>query len=267
MLSNSQVRRYLHIYILIVIDTEEETAELTRHLKARTLTKLDGKFSSTLSKVMRIIQGKEFKVQQLIINLCAVDRKKHTVFSTDEAFSKIQTYHMLSHQISKYCSIYDYELLEAFVESTECPEAIEVLTAFTDEMHSSILKELDLLSECGEKLNPDDLMPGTYRFAIEYIGGTCTLETKTTIQNVIREHFHLQKGTIVFKGVEIKCIILVYQISAAVKSYLLEYKLDNQNLTAFAAHNITCLNIDGVEKRIPLEWSKTVSWLTYAYVT
>ena len=210
---------------------------------------------------MDIIEGK-FEVKQLIVYLCAADRNKLTVFSTDDAFSKIQTYHMLSHQISKYCSIYDYELLEAFVESTGCQEAIEVLTAFTDEMHSSILKELDLLSECGTKLNPDDLMPGTYRFAIEYIGGTCTLKTKTTIQNVIREHFHLQKGTIVFKGVEISCIILVYQISAAVKSYLLEYQLDNRNLTAFAAHNITCLIIDGVEKRIPLKWSKKVSWLT-----
>ena len=207
---------------------------------------------------MRIIEGKEFEVQQLIINLCAADRSKHTVFSTDDAFSRIQTYHMLSHQISRYCSIYDYELLEAFVESTDCQEAIDMLTAFTDEMHSSILKELDLLSECGKMLNPDDLMPGTYRFAIEYIGGTCTLETKTIIQNVIREHFHLQKGTIIFKGVEISCIILVYQISAAIKSYLLEYQLDNRSLAAFAACNITCLIIDGVERGIPLEWSKKV---------
>ena len=209
---------------------------------------------------MRIFEGKEFEIQQLIINLCAADRTKLTVFSTDDAFSKIQTYHMLSHQIGKYCSIYDYELLEAFVESTDCQEAIEVLTAFTDEMHSSILKELDLLSECGKMLNPDDLMPGTYKFAIEYIGGRCTLETKNTIQNVIHEHFHLQKGTIVFKGVEISCIFFVYQISAAVKSYLLEYQLDNRNLTAFATHNIACLIIDGVEKRITLEWSKKVMW-------
>ena len=207
---------------------------------------------------MRIIEEKEFEVQELIVNLCAVDRKKLTVFSTDDVFNKIQTYRMLSHQISKYCSICDYELLEAFVESTDCPEAIEALTTFTDEMHNSILKELDLLSECGQMMNPDDLMPGTYKFAIEYIGGRCTLETKSTIQNVIREHFHLQKGTIVFKGVEMACIFFVYQISEAVKSYLLEYQLDNQNLIALAANNITRLLVDGIEKRISLKLSQKV---------
>ena len=207
---------------------------------------------------MRIIEGKKFEVQELIVNLCAVDRKKLTVFSTDDALNKIQTYRMLSHQISQYCSICDYELLEAFVESTDCPEAIEVLTTFTDEMHNSILKELNLLSDCGKMLNPDDLMPGTYKFAIEYVGGQCTLETKITIQNVIREHFHLQKGTIVFKGVEMACVFFVYQISAAVKSYLLEYPLNNQNLIAFAAHKITRLLIDGIERKIPLKLSQKV---------
>ena len=204
------------------------------------------------------MKEKGFKVQHLINNLCAADRNKITVFSTDEVFGKIKTYTRLSHQINKYCSIYDYELLEAFVESTDCQEAIEVLTAFTDKMHSSILTELDLLSDCGEKLDPDDLMPGTYIFAIEYIGGHCTMKTKTTVQNVIREHFHLQKGTIIFKGIRISSIIFVYQISAAVRSYLLQYQLDNQSLTCFAKYSITCLIIDGIEKRTLVQWSKKV---------
>ena len=205
------------------------------------------------------MEEKKFEVQQLINNLCAADRNKITVFSTDEVFGKMQTYKMLSHQISRYCSIYDYDLLEAFVESTDCQEAIEVLSTFTDEMHSSILKELHLLSDCGKKLNPDDLMPGTYTFTIKYVGGgQCTLETKGVVQNVICEHFHLQKGTIIFKGVQIACIIFVYQISAAIRSYLLQYQLDDQSLTCFAQHKISCLIIDGIEKRISLQWSKKV---------
>ena len=204
---------------------------------------------------MQIIKEKNYEVQQLITNLCAADRNKITLFSTDEVFSKVKDYPMLSHQIGKYCSIYDYELLEAFVESTGCQEAIKVLTTFTDEMHCSILKELDLLSACGKKLNPDDLMPGTYTFAIKYIGGQCTMETKRVVQNVICEHFDLQKGTIIFKGIKIASIIFVYQISAAVRSYLLQYQLDNQSLACFAEHSITCLIIDGIEKRIPLQQS------------
>ena len=205
---------------------------------------------------MNIIEGKKIKVQQLISNLCAADQRKCTVFCTDDVFAKIETYHKLSQQIGKYCSIYDYELLEAFVESTGCPEAIDVLTAFTDEMHNSILKELDLMSECGKMFNPDDLMPGMYKFVIEYVGGRCTLETKKTIQNVIREHFHLQKGTIYFKGIEIACIALVYQISEAVKLYLLQYQLNDQDMATFSAHSISCFIVDG--KKIPVQKSKEV---------
>ena len=199
---------------------------------------------------MKIIKEEKFKVQQLISNLCAADRNKITVFSTDEVFRTVNTYNKLSHQIGKYCSIYDYTLLEAFVVSTGCQEAINVLTAFTNEMHNSILKELDLLSDCGKKLNPDDFMPGTYKLAIKYVGGECTMEIKRVVQNVICEHFHLQNGTIIFKGIEIASIVFVYQISEAIRSYLLQYQLHYESLVNFTKHNITCLTIDGVEKRI-----------------
>ena len=234
-------------------NTGEETPEITRTLNARRLSKLDGRLANTLSKIMHIMKEENFEVQELITRLCTADRKKLTVFSTDEAFQEIKTYPYLSHKMGRYCSIYDYQLLEAFVESTECERAIEVLAAFTDEMHSSILKDLDLLSDCGKKFNPDDLMPGTYIFAIEYIGGQCTMETKAVIQNVIREHFRLQKGTIIFKGIVTSSIIFVYQISADVRSYLLQYQLDNQDLAALAAHKITHVIIDGIKKRIPLQ--------------
>ena len=199
------------------------------------------------------MKKENFKVQELITRLCTADRKKLTVFCTDEAFKEIKTYPKLCHKIGLYCTIYDYQLLEAFVESTECTKAIEVLAAFTDEMHNSILKDLDLLEDCGKKYNPDDLMPGTYTFAIEYIGGQCTMETKTVVQNVIHEHFHLQKGTIIFKGILTASIIFVYQISADVRSYLLKHHLDDRDLAALAAHKITYVIIDGTKKRIQLQ--------------
>ena len=197
--------KHIASYILSVTDSDwaEGTAEITRRLNAHTLARLDGRLSNTLSKIMRILEEEKFEVQKLINNLSASDLNKITVFSSNEVFGKIKTYPMLSQEISKYCSIYDYKLLKSFVESTECQEAIDVLTTFTDEMHTIILKELDLLSDCGKKLNPDDLLSGTYTLAIEYIGGYCTIQIKTVIQNVIREHFHLQKGTITFKGIEI----------------------------------------------------------------
>ena len=202
---------------------------------------------------MRIIETEKYEVQELITKLCKADQNKLTVFSTDEAFKKIKTYSNLCHKIAQYCNIYDYQLLEFFVKFTECNKAIELLAAFTDEMHNSSLKNLDLLSDCDKMFNPDDLMPGTYIFAIEYIGSQCTMVTKTIVENVIIERFHLQKGTIIFKGIKTASKTFVYQISADVRSYLLKYHFDDQDVAALAANKVTYLIIDGIETRIPLQ--------------
>jgi len=214
---------------------------------------------------MRIIKEKNFDVEELITNLCTADRNKNTVFSTDRDFNEIQTsrdrqYTQLSRQIGRYCRIYDYTLLEAFVESTDCEEAIKVLTDFTDEMHGSILTELNLLSESGQKLNPDDSMPGTYKFVIKYVGDHCTMPIQAAIQNIILEHFRLQKGTIVFKGAGEGCITFMYQISKAAKMYLQQYRLEDKDIAAFAAFNVTCLIIDGTKRMIPSLWSMKVCY-------
>ena len=103
-------------------------------------------------------------------------------------------------------------------------------------------------------------MPGTYKFVIKYIGDQCTMEIQTTIQSIIHEHFCLQKGTVmsVFKGIGTGCITFIYQISNAVKVYLLQYKLEDEDLAAFAAYSVTCLIIDGVKRRIPSQWNAKV---------
>ena len=93
--------------ILLVNNGDTETAEITRRLNNRTLSRLSGKLSRTLTRIMDIIEGEKFDIQVLINQLCVVDHNKNTVFSTDDAFQTIQSYRQLSHQIGKYCTIYD----------------------------------------------------------------------------------------------------------------------------------------------------------------
>ena len=242
-----------------VIDDEKE---VIKHLQAKTLVFLDGRLSKALTDIMCILKKEKFSVKKLINKLCAADRTKNTVFCSDAVFGEIKTYDKLEHQMGKYCSIYDYALLEAFVESTGCEEAIEALTTFTDKMHCSILTKLDLMSVSGIKVNPDSLMPGTYKFVIKYIGEKCTMEVETTIKSIIYEHFYLQKTTIVFRGIGRGCIAFMYQISKAVRTYLLQYNLSDKDLTAFAAYNITGLIIDGVKRKIPSLWSIKVQCIS-----
>ena len=49
---------------------------------------------------------------------------------------------ILFHHIGQYCSIYDYELLVAFVQSTGCQDAIKLLDDFTKTLSTSILSDL-----------------------------------------------------------------------------------------------------------------------------
>ena len=127
-----------------------------------------------------------------ILSFNDVDNK--TVFSTDGALSTIRTENKLFHHVSKYCkSIYDFRVLSILVQASECPEAIKELTDFTELLQNSILTEIDLMSEHGELLHPDDFMPGTYKLIIEYVGGKCTIETKEMVQGIVEQSVRLKK--------------------------------------------------------------------------
>ena len=160
-------------------------ATIEKQLRARTLIKLKGKYANIVNRIRCIIDKKNLDIKQLILNLCAADEENLTVFSTDEVF--IRTNEMFLH-IGKYCSMYDFDLLLALVESTECQEAVKLLDDFAEEMRSSILKDLDILSEDEELLKIGDFMHNTHKLVIKYhnVGvGRCTLKAKEKIQNIV----------------------------------------------------------------------------------
>ena len=156
--------------------------------------------------------------------------------------------------------MYDFELLLTLIESTECQEAIQLLDDFTKEIRHSILSDLDLLSEDGELLNPKDFMPNTHKLVIKYVGsGKCTLTAKEKIQNIIYECFRLRTGSITFKGVQEGCFAFVYQISAAVKCYMLQRENTSSDVTMLAENYITCISIDDVKLKISSQVNEVIN--------
>ena len=193
---------------------------------------------------MRIFKEKNIDIEELITILRFDDVR--SVFSTD-VFSKITTVDELFKHISGYCnSIFDYQVLSDVVQTSECPEAIKELNDFSDLRKSSILAEIDLISGHGGFLNPDDFMPETCIFVIEYIGGKCTMDTKEMIENIVLQSFRLKHGTIQFKGVVAGSILFIYQISEAVKKYLLDYKFTEQDLAFLEGNKILSLEVDDI---------------------
>ena len=49
----------------------------------------------------------------------------------------------------------------------------------------------------------------------------CTIETKEILQGIAEQSVRLEKGSLIFKGVDMGSILLIHQISGAVKNYLL----------------------------------------------
>ena len=242
-----------NVLILLLVADDNDNAEFVaakKTLKARTLIKLKGKYANVVQRIRCIIEKNNFDIQALILNLCAADEENLTVFSSDEAFIKIKNINELFLWIGKYCSMYDFELLLALVESTQCQEAIKLLDDFAEELRCSILKDLDLLSEDGELVNPTEFMPKSHKLVIKYVGGKCTLRAKEKIQNIIYECFHLRKGSIAFKGVQEGCVSFVYQISTAVKFHLLQNEITPSGIIMLAEHHILCIIIDGTELKI-----------------
>ena len=243
-------------YFIVKHDIESDE----RQLHSRTITRLKGKYAVVVRRIKSIIEEKDYKIDQLILDLSATDDENQTIFSTDEAFGKITNTNQLFLWIGKYCSMYDYELLLAFVESTECEEAIKLLDAFSKELHSSILKDLDLLSEDGELRDIKSFMPGTHKLEIKYVGGDFTLKAKKSIQSIMYECFHLKRGSIIFRGAQEGCVAFIYQISTTVKSHLLQYQITPQDVMKLTDHKINCVKIDDTELNLSPQ-TKEVSYI------
>ena len=240
------------MYIILMYTTVTggmvvELVEVNKKFRDFVVMKLRQKYSKVVRRLIHIFKEKKIDIEELITILCFDDVDKKSIFSTDAAFSTIRTEIQLFHHVAQYCKgIYDYRVLDVLVQASECPEAIKELTDFTESLHNSILTEIDLLSEKGELLHPDDFMPGTYKFIIEYVGGRCTIETKEMVQGIVEQSVRLNKGVLIFKGIDAGSILFIYQISEAVKDYLLEYKFTEEDVVFLEGNKIRSLIVDGV---------------------
>ena len=223
--------------------------------------RLTKKYSTVVRTIMNIFKEQKVDIEETLTAIRFNDVEKTSIFSTDGVFSKITTRMQLFQHVGNYCrGIYDYKALDILVHSSGCQEAIDVLTRFTELLHSSILMEVDLMSEYGELMNPDDLMLGSYKFVIKYVGGKCTLETKEFIENIMEQAVHLKKGMFVFKGFYPGSILFIYQISDVVKKYLLKYTFSVQNLKFLVGNNITRLTVDDTPIMDSLQLNEVITF-------
>ena len=248
------------IYHTIVSTAVAECAEVRKQFRDFVVTKLRKTYSKVVRKLIHIFKEKKVDIEELITILRFDDIEKQSVFSTDDVFNTIRTEIQLFQHVGHYCrGICDYRVLDILVQASGCPEAIKELTDFTELLQNSILTEIDLMSEHGELLHPDDFMPGTYKFIIEYVGVKCNIGTKEMVQSIVEQSVRLKKGALIFKGFGVGSILFIYQISEAVRNYLLQYKFTEQDVRFLDGNNITSLIVDDVRIMSSSQPNKVIS--------
>ena len=72
-------------------------------------------------------------------------------------------------------------------------------------------------------------------------------ELKKWFKALYSKVFARKKEFLFFKRFDVGSILFIYQISEAVKNYLLQYKFTEQDVTFLEGNNITSLIVDGVK--------------------
>ena len=206
------------------------------------------KYSKMLRKVKKTMEKyinnpeNDYSVEDMILNLCSSDNGL-SVFSTDENLRKAKTVSEVFLFISQKCSMYDYEVLEIFIKSTDCEGAIKIVKDFTTELNTSLLNHLNLPFD--DLCSVLTLPSGKRRkLTIECRGCDLKYENKNLIQNIIRKKFGLPPASMQFIIAKEGSVNLIFEISVIVKAHLLQHKIDADMVASFIEYQIICLIID-----------------------
>lgn len=203
-----------------------------------------------------------WSVQHMIMSLRSASNKL-SPFCTDKELRNAKEVSDVFLFISQHCNIYDYEVLEIFVMSTECEDAVKVLTDFTQYLENSLLMNLNLLSDedLRNKLTPHPC-GNRRKLTIECRGRSIRLEDKRLIQGIICEEFTLSEGSIQFVTAKGGSVYLIFEISLKVKEHLLQCKITASAVASFSKYKIIRLIIDDeVELKVSAEYDdKVYNW-------
>jgi len=197
------------------------------------------------TKIKETLHKNNVSVSVLIEQLCAisaVSNKKVPIFDEDMS-ENIKSFDELWRKLRKFWSIFDYDLLISVVDLTECSDAQKILDNFLAKIDLSVLENV-----VGLVLDCEETWP---LLRIKVNAEKCTLAIQHQVKDIVSKKYDLQKYTLHFTGIKEGCILFIYHISKAVKSYLLQFEITGSIMAEFAAHNIISLQIDGLILNVP----------------
>jgi len=218
--------------------------------KITNFNKIEAEFARITTQIKEILLERNISVDELIEQLCstsAVHSKKVPIF--DEGISeKVKSLDELWKKLTRFWNIFDYDILILVIKLTKCTEAQKIL----DDFLAKIDVEEHDLAVLHYEIFEEKLTQPVLRVKVNV--ERCTVGIIEKIKLSISKKFELEKYSLRLTGIKEGCVEFFYDISKAVMSYLLEFKVSGSIMADFAAQSIVFLQIsDDIKLNIPTE--------------
>jgi len=206
--------------------------------------------------VGKYAEEKKLLVDDVVLKLCTYDDGL-TAFS-DDHFKSSKTFLQVSNFVVSHSSIYDYDMLQFFLDTLNCDEAAEMLRDFVMKLETSLMKDLNLMEDydlytSSSYKNVAMSFGSNKPLVIKCRGYKVSNKDQELIKKLVYEKFELVDVSIQFVRIARGSLALIYRITSSVRMRFLKYKITAGKLKCFANYNISCFIIGELELKVPLE--------------
>ena len=213
---------------------------------------LEAEFAITTKKIKQVLCNSPIDVISVVEQLQTTSavKDKNIPLLDEDVFESVTTVEKLWQRLSRFWSIFDYDVLKFLLRIVECEKAKEIFEDFLSKINISAIEDMGLVLRY-EVFESQGLIKPLLRIKVK--AERCTNSIKRKVKELVSLKFNLQKYALRFRGIKEGCIELIYEISNAMMSYFLSYKFDGYDLADFAACNIISLHINDMELQISPE--------------
>ena len=209
-------------------------------------------FASTTDKIKQVLCNSTINVTSVVEQLqtISVVRNKNIPLFDEDVFENVTTVERLWQRLSKFWSIYDYDVLRILLRIIKYKKADEIFEEFLSKFDSSAMKDKELVLYY-EEFRRQGLIKPLLRIKVKAEKYTDSIRAE--VEELMSSTFKLEEYSLCFRGIKEGCIELLYQISNALMSYLLQCKVSGHDLVKLGAHNVISIRINDMELIIPPE--------------
>ena len=213
---------------------------------------LEVEFAITTNKIKQVLCSSSVNVASVVEQLqtISVVRNKNIPLLDEDVFETVTTVEKLWQKLSRFWSVFDYDMLRILLKIVNCKRANEIFEEFLSKIDVAAMEDMELVLSC-EVFERQGLIKPLLRIKVK--AEKCTNDIRRKVEEVVSLKFDLKEFSLRFKGIKEGCIELLYEISNAMMLYLLQCKVTGYDLAEFATYDINSIHINNMELKIPPE--------------